>query len=306
MFEKYITELIRNLPKREIPYNLDIVIEGGAFNGSYVLGILFFLKQMERQNLIKVKRMSGCSIGGLLCFKYLTDDLEESLQEYNLLRDSLYKNYNFKILRKSMDKHLQKLSSSQFKQIQKDKLFLTFHQSQKQIIKKKYDDKEDLKKSLLKTSHLPILSDGEFYFKDKGVFFLDGLLPYIFKDRTQTLNHYILYISPNSFSKLKNMFITKNEISIYGRVSEGILDAYSFFFTKQPSEMCSFVNKWSMGTFISLRIKHLMIVLFLYMVRALSYISQKTLPYLKTNELYNNFEPIIKNICSDIFLYNCF
>lgn len=30
MFEKYITELIRNLPKREIPYNLDIVIEGGG------------------------------------------------------------------------------------------------------------------------------------------------------------------------------------------------------------------------------------------------------------------------------------
>ena len=45
MFDEYIDELIKNIPKREIPHNLDIVVEGGAFNGSYVLGILFFLKR---------------------------------------------------------------------------------------------------------------------------------------------------------------------------------------------------------------------------------------------------------------------
>ena len=53
MFNEYIDELIKNIPKREIPHNLDIVVEGGAFNGSYVLGILFFLKRMEKHNLIK-------------------------------------------------------------------------------------------------------------------------------------------------------------------------------------------------------------------------------------------------------------
>ena len=305
MFDEYIDELIKNIPKREIPHNLDIVVEGGAFNGSYVLGILFFLKRMEEHNLIKVKKMSGCSVGGLLCFKYLTDSLDESLLEYNLLRKSFYKNQNFKILHKSLDKNIEKLTPENFEKIQK-RLFLTFHTSEKQIIQSEYDNTEDLKKALLKTAHLPILSNGELYLKDKGSFFLDGLLPYIFKDRSESINHHILYISPNSFSKLKNMFITKNEISTYGRVSEGILDVYSFFFNKKQSEMCSFVNKWSISSFISLRIKHLLIILFLYTIRAFSHISHKILPYLKQNELYNNTEPIVKNMFSDIFLYNCF
>ena len=34
MFENYINELLKNLPKRQ--YNLYVVIEGGDFNGYYV------------------------------------------------------------------------------------------------------------------------------------------------------------------------------------------------------------------------------------------------------------------------------
>ena len=158
----------------------------------------------------------------------------------------------------------------------------------------------------MKTSYLPYLIDGNCYFKDKGAFFLDGLLPHIFKDRNQILNNYILYISPNSLPKLKNILITKNEVSVYGRVSEGILDAYSFFKNEKQSEMCSFVNKWSMSNFICLRVKHLIIYIFLYLVRLLSYFGDNILPILKKNDLYNGIEPIIKNMCSDIFLYNCF
>ena len=304
MFENYINELLKNLPKRQ--YNLDVVIEGGAFNGSYVLGILLFLKEMEKEKMMKINKMSGCSVGGLLCFKYLTDDLEDGLGEYSLLRKSFYKNQNFNIINESIEKNISKLTSEKFKIIQKGKLFMTFHNNGKQIIKSEYKNKEDLKKSLMKTSYLPYLIDGKCYFKDKGAFFLDGLLPHIFKDRTQSLNNHILYISPNSLQKLKNILITKNEVSVYGRVSEGILDAYSFFKNEKQSEMCSFVNKWSMSNFICLRMKHLIIYIFLYLVRLLSYFGDNILPILKKNDLYNGIEPIIKNMCSDIFLYNCF
>ena len=29
--------------------NIDLIVEGGAFNGSYVVGILYFLKEMEKR-----------------------------------------------------------------------------------------------------------------------------------------------------------------------------------------------------------------------------------------------------------------
>jgi len=304
MFEGYIKELLKNLPKRK--YNLDVVIEGGAFNGSYVLGILLFLREMEKAGIVTINKMSGCSVGGLLCFKYLINDLDDSLNEYHVLRKSFYKDQNFNILNESIEKNIQKLSNEKFVKLKKDKLFLTFHSKQSQIIKHEYKDKDDLKKSLLKTSYLPYLIDGSCYFKDEGGLFLDGLLPHIFKDRVESVNNYILYISPNSISRLKNIIVTKNEVSVYGRVSEGILDAYSFFKNEKESEMCSFVNKWSISNFMTLRIKHLAIFIFLYLVRLLSYFGKNIMPFLKKNELYNGIEPIIKNMCSDLFLYSCF
>ena len=40
MLTPYIHNLIENLPTKE--RNLDIVLEGGAFNGSFEYGILYF------------------------------------------------------------------------------------------------------------------------------------------------------------------------------------------------------------------------------------------------------------------------
>ena len=34
MLSQYIDNLIQNIPKRETPYELDVVLEGGLFNGS--------------------------------------------------------------------------------------------------------------------------------------------------------------------------------------------------------------------------------------------------------------------------------
>ena len=159
--------------------------------------------------------------------------------------------------------------------------------------------------SLLKTCHLPFLIDGNCYFKDKGSFFLDGLLPHIFINRSESLEDYILYISPNTVSRFKNMFITKNETSVYGRVSEGILDAYKFFF-EGGGEMCSFVNQWSITNFISLRAKHLIMFLFLYITRLFSHFNTKIRPYLRNTELYSGAENIMFLCAQDFFLKCCF
>ena len=54
MIDKYIEKLIENLP-HEITsqtIELDLVLDGGAFNGSYLVGGLMFLKEMEKTEKI--------------------------------------------------------------------------------------------------------------------------------------------------------------------------------------------------------------------------------------------------------------
>ena len=57
----FINTLIENIPEKHLPPELDLVLDGGAFNGVYMLGGLFYVKELERREKIQVKRVSCCS-----------------------------------------------------------------------------------------------------------------------------------------------------------------------------------------------------------------------------------------------------
>ena len=90
MFENYIDQLLQNIPKQDSPYKLDIVFEGGSFNGLYGMGVLLFVQQMEKKGYITINRFSGASVGALGCFKYLTNRMEDAVQQYTLFKKSLF------------------------------------------------------------------------------------------------------------------------------------------------------------------------------------------------------------------------
>ncbi len=58
----FINTLIENIPDKHLPEELDLVLDGGAFNGIYMLGGLLYIKELEQREKIKIKRVSGCSI----------------------------------------------------------------------------------------------------------------------------------------------------------------------------------------------------------------------------------------------------
>ena len=58
MIQHYINKLVDNLPIRKSPIELDLVLDGGVFNGSYLIGSLYFLKELEKINYVKIKRNS--------------------------------------------------------------------------------------------------------------------------------------------------------------------------------------------------------------------------------------------------------
>jgi predicted acylesterase/phospholipase RssA len=105
MIQEYVNKLIDNLPidikNTKSPIILDIVLEGGVFNGSYLVGAMHFLKEMEKRNYIKVERISGCSIGSIVGFLYFINKLELMPELYSLVQTDFNKYYNLKILKSS-------------------------------------------------------------------------------------------------------------------------------------------------------------------------------------------------------------
>ena len=88
MINSYVKKLIENLPdnftKKKEPLILDLVLDGGAFNGTYLVGALYFLKEMEKNGYIKVDRISGCSVGSFVGLLYFLDELD-CMSEINSL-----------------------------------------------------------------------------------------------------------------------------------------------------------------------------------------------------------------------------
>ena len=77
LIREYINALILNIDKNKLPPEIDLVFSGGAFNGLFGIGVLYYIKALEENNLTTVRRVSGCSIGSLLALWYIMDCKED-------------------------------------------------------------------------------------------------------------------------------------------------------------------------------------------------------------------------------------
>ena len=58
IIENYVQNLMANLPKRKDPENINLILDGGMFNGSYLTGALYFLREKEKQKYVNVHKIS--------------------------------------------------------------------------------------------------------------------------------------------------------------------------------------------------------------------------------------------------------
>lgn len=245
MIKEYITKLIQNLPdeikERKTPIEIDLVLDGGSFNGSYLIGALFFLKEMEKNNYIMVKRISGCSIGSIVAFLYLNDLLDCMEEFYTIFYSNFKKTHSLSEL-KNLKKYLEnRLPENVFENIN-NKLFICYNnvKKRKKIVKHKYKTVDDIFDTITKSCFVPFLIDGNIVIHKK---YIDGIIPYIF----DTINNRkILYLDLYGFDKIGNLLNVKNEKTNYHRVLNGLLDIHNFFIKQSSTQMCSYVNDWSL------------------------------------------------------------
>jgi len=296
----FTSSLIKNIPDENIPKEIDLVLDGGAFNGIYMMGSLNYLKQLEKNNKISIIRVSGCSIGGILGVCYLLDKLDnilalckdcfKYLRKHQVLKKNveLFKNYFNETI---TDDDLIKINN---------KLYLTYFNTHKgkQVMKKKYKSKDHLIDILLKSLYIPFLIDNNIIDKDGCV---DGAYPYIFKQREDKRK--ILFINLQSFSRIKNMIFIKNEKNIFPRLLEGLMDTHKFFETKKSNNMCSYVNDWNLFNIICFRLREsiytFLIYILIFGLKIENIIPEKW----KKDKFVQRHIQIFKRLWRDLILY---
>jgi hypothetical protein len=251
MFQPYINNLLNNLPKRDKPIHIDLVLDGGVFNGSYLIGALYFLKELEKINYVKIKRISGCSVGAAVGLLYRLNKLDYSQKINQLIVGQLKKKYKIPIVKEYKkilfeNETLKESDENEILQKVNDYLFVSYHKKTKRSllfkknIKQKYKTIDDLFDSVLRSCFVPFLIDGNMLYKNK---YMDGITPYIFEE---TNNRKILYLDLCNNDKLLHMINIKNEKTDSHRILTGILDAHLFFIKNTNTSMCSYVNDWTL------------------------------------------------------------
>ena len=294
------TSLIENIPKANIPSEIDLVLDGGAFNGLYMLGCLFYLKELENREKLQIKRVSGCSIGSVLGLVFILNKLDVAL---DVCKDA------FKYLRRHQDlKKFVVIFKERFNEIVDDsdisilngRFYLTYFDAikGKQIIKKTYQTKQDLLDCILKSLYVPYIIDRNITDRDGCI---DGAFPYMFKKKEGKRK--ILFINLQSWDKIMKMLYIKNENNIYPRVFEGLMDAHNFFNTNKSNNLCSYVNDWGVVDIILFRMSESIYTVLIYILGIglqlddLIPTKWKNIPIIQKNM------SIFKNLWRDMIMY---
>jgi hypothetical protein len=243
-FYKILDKLIEDLPDKiknsKEPIEIDLVLDSGAFNGSYAIGALYFLKEMEKRNLITVKRISGSSIGSLAGLLYLIDELDAFYVLYNKIFEYFKKKYNLNII-KNVKNLFKSYIPNDLCSIVNNKLFIKYNDISYingSKIKSVFKSNKALFNTIVRSCFIPLLIDGNISHKDK---YIDGLNPYIFE---KVPNRKIIMLDLIGIDKFINTLNVKNEKSNFYRILYGALDMHIFFTKDISNSMCSYVDEW--------------------------------------------------------------
>lgn len=300
-FKPFINQLIDNIDnnKRDgciIPKKIDLLLDGGAFNGCFELGALLYLKELESTNRIKIKRVSGTSVGSILGLLYLLNQLDVAIDSSFKLWENYKSNLNLNIFKSLVYETINKLAPYKYKYFN-NKLYITYYnyKTKKKIIKHKYKNNNDVAESIIRSSFVPYLMNGNFSYNN----YVDGISPYIFKPRT---DRKILFVYLASTCIIKLMCNIKYERNANGRILEGIVDINKFL-TTGDSTMCSYINDWGIIDSLILKMRDLIWVFILFIYDILMNIFTILPECLIKNNILLDINKMIMRMIKDKLIY---
>ena len=293
--KKYIEALIENVDKETLPKTIDLILDGGAFNGGFLYGVILYLKELEKLKLLKIDRVSGCSIGAILGVVYLTNTIDENITIY----EDLLTSFRETMFLDKLSSKITKLVTDHVSHVEvfNDRLFITYYdiETMKQIVVSKYKNKEELIEILIRSTYLPFVIDGNIKYNNS---FCDGMIPYIFPKS----NKKVLFVYLITLKKIKTTIFTKNEVNIWAKLLNGIVDINNFL-SGSHSDMCCYINNWTYRDFFLFRFRESIVVIIIFIIKLYIKINDNVPDVIKRNIYLSRLVEILRMLYKDIMSY---
>jgi len=238
--------LIKNIDESIIKEkNIDLILSGGAFNASYLIGCLYFIREMCERGLICVNKVSTCSASSMVGLLFIVDKLDIFIEKmYELLVASFKKNRNVIFDEESLSviiKIIEEVLPDDVVSRINGRLYITYYDVIKceQIVKSSFEDVSDIIKTIRRSCFIPYITMDKLLEENR---YVDGGTPYIFDKEFGVNRIYINLLS--NVDKIKDAMIIKRDKIVMHRILDGILDVHNFFFKCKKTSMCCYVEDW--------------------------------------------------------------
>lgn len=262
--------LIKNIDASIIKEkNIDLILSGGAFNASYLIGCLYFIREMCERGLICINKVSTCSASSMIGLLFLVDKLDTFIEKmYELLVGSFKKNRNVIFDEESLStiiKIIEDVLPDDVISRINGRLYITYYDVTKceQVIKSNYEDLSDIIRTIRRSCFIPYITMDKLMEENS---YIDGGTPYIF-NKECGVNR--IYINLCGMDKIMDSIVIKRDRIVMHRILGGILDIHNFFFKCKKTSMCSYVENWGivrMIEFKMLEFRLYMICVFIYII----------------------------------------
>jgi hypothetical protein len=300
--------LIKNIDASIIKEkNIDLILSGGAFNASYLIGCLYFIREMCERGLICVNKVSTCSASSMIGLLFIVDKLDIFIEKmYELLVGSFKKNRNVIFDEESLStiiKIIEDVLPDDVISRINGRLYITYYDVMKceQVVKSNYEDVSDIIRTIRRSCFIPYITMDKLMEENR---YIDGGTPYIFNKEFGVNRIYINLLC--GVDKIKDSMIIKRDKIVMHRILDGILDVHNFFFKCKKTPMCSYVEDWGVVRMIEFK----MLEWRLYTICVILYVIIKVrddivYKYYKDNKLINIVASKLRRWLSETVETNC-
>jgi hypothetical protein len=247
--------LIKNIDATIIKEkNIDLILSGGAFNASYLIGCLYFIREMCERGLICVNKVSTCSASSMIGLLFIVDKLDTFIEKmYELLVGSFKKNRNVIFDEESLStiiKIIEDVLPDDVISRINGRLYITYYDVTKceQVVKSNYEDVSDIIRTVRRSCFIPYITMDKLMEENR---YIDGGTPYIFNKEFGVNRIYINLLC--GMDKIKDSMIIKRDKIVMHRILGGILDVHNFFFKCKETPMCCYVEDWGVVRMIEFK-----------------------------------------------------